>query len=150
MWYFLSRSVKQASARVVRCDLNPPVTLWLNASAALHHCNRFFHSYSPQRSRQNVFLILSYFCIALLFPASRYQEHLCEPMQNVSYNILPEGAVVSFGSHTHAHPLTLCLWQMSWTLNQRRKVLDSEHWPCFMSIFCVHAVKSKLRHMFVA
>lgn len=29
------KSVKQASARVVRCYLNPPVTLWLNASAAL-------------------------------------------------------------------------------------------------------------------
>lgn len=44
------KSVKQASARVVRCYLNPPVTLWLNASAALCHSKRcrqilMFHAF---------------------------------------------------------------------------------------------------------
>lgn len=38
LWYFvLCKSVKPASAKVVRCHLNPPVTLWLNDSAAIPH-----------------------------------------------------------------------------------------------------------------
>lgn len=39
------KSVKQASARVVSCYLNPPVTLWLNAPAALRHCKHSWQTF---------------------------------------------------------------------------------------------------------
>lgn len=99
---------KKASAEGVRCYLNPPVTLWLDASAALPHC-----MYSRQISRllSSMAALLhvqvkNLFFYNALFLYRSNQQHLHKPMLGVCHIIFPEGALVSFSrlADTHIHP----------------------------------------------
>lgn len=78
------KSVKQASAEVVRCYLSPPVTLWLNAAADRYSC---------------CFIPL-FLCTGLLLSElnnnSRINFYSSVSKPLFSFSVFPEGSLVSF------------------------------------------------------